>query len=53
MNTQITKYTIRTGSTYTRIELTVWTYDANGAVVGLQSGRTVYVHRAEYRSWDA
>jgi hypothetical protein len=48
-----TAYSVAYGTLSTRIDVTEWTYDANGKVVDLRQMRTVYVHRSEYRTWDA
>jgi hypothetical protein len=52
MNKQTT-YSVAYGTLSARIDVTEWTYDANGKVVDLREVRTVYVHRSEYRTWEA
>lgn len=46
-------YSVAYGTLSTRIDVTEWTYDESGKVVGLREVRTVYVHRSEYRTWEA
>lgn len=53
MNKKTTTYSVAFGAMCTRIDVTEWTYDAVGKVVDLRQVRTVYIHRGEYRHWDA
>lgn len=52
MSKKIT-YSVAYGQLCTRIDVAEWTYDASGKVVDLREVRTVYVHRSEYRTWEA
>lgn len=46
-------YTMFEGDTCTRIDVAEWTYDDAGHLVDLRQVKTIYVHRSEYRNWDA